>query len=89
MASKSKRKRHVAVGYDKEKKAKEEATAPSLPDSSVVKFQDVAVLPEPGDNCGIARMLIPKGSGGVWGGWFTDLSGFHLLCVFWAQEVGW
>ena len=27
-------------------------------------------------------------SGGIWGGWFSDLSRFHLLRVLWNQDRG-
>ncbi len=27
-------------------------------------------------------------SGGIWGDWFSDFSGFHLLHVLWNQDRG-
>lgn len=45
----------VALGYEAE-------TAVDSPIGDIVEFKEVAVLPEAGDNCGIARKVIPRGT---------------------------
>jgi altronate dehydratase len=57
-------KKTVVLGYEGEAPAPSSSAAatPSLPSSSPVPFGSVAVLPEAGDNCAIARTVVPGGT---------------------------
>jgi hypothetical protein len=63
MASAAPGRKHVALGYDGASASSSESGdgAVAAPAATVL-FGDVAVLPEAGDNCGIARMVIPRGT---------------------------
>lgn len=69
--------KHVNLGYDEAGDAAASGGA-SAADGPVVLFGDVAVLPEAGDNCGIARMVIPRGTRIKWAAGDPDSSAFSL-----------
>lgn len=52
----------VALSYDDEAAPAASADPPPPPPAKVVEFGDVAVLPTPADNCGIARCDIAPGT---------------------------
>ena len=54
--------KHVALGYEAESTGAPSNTVNNTNNTTAVPFGDVAVLPEAGDNCAIARKVTPGGT---------------------------